>query len=169
MGNVMKGTPGGTIGYSVCISCDGKTIAFGSFSGDIERQVVSVYSWDGTDWNLVGSSIAGEASSHLYRQTVSLSCDGKTVAAGAVASSNDGFNEGRVRVFKWDDDDVWIQVGTDIDGGKAYEETGYSLSLSSDGTKVIIGAHYNGDIATDAGAARIFSIGTGSFFSGVIE
>ena len=34
----------------------------------------------------------------------------------------------------------WSQLGADIDGEAAYDNLGYSVSLSSDGTKVAIGA-----------------------------
>ena len=160
LGNDVKGTAGVSIGYSASISCDGKTISFGDTSGH-----VNVYSWDKTAWNQVGSSISitEKAQRNLYRPRVSLSCDGRTIAAGAVGNSNDGFSSGRARVFKWDvDEEVWSQVGGDINGGKASEESESSLSLSSDGTKVIIGVLCSDNIATDTDAARIYSIGTGS-------
>ncbi len=37
----------------------------------------------------------------------------------------------------------WVQTGLDIDGEAANEGSGYSVSLSSDGSTVAIGAIYN--------------------------
>ena len=37
----------------------------------------------------------------------------------------------------------WSQLGADINGEAAYDYSGYSVSLSSDGTIVAIGAYRN--------------------------
>ena len=138
------------IGYSVSISCDGKTIASAMPStGD---DYVRVYAWDGTTWNQLGSSIIGLAPGYFMGKTFSLSCDGRTIASGSL-------NNGVVRIFKWDEE-VWSQVGTDVGVDTAYEESDYMVSLSADGTKVIIAAQHYSGIAIDVGAARIFSICT---------
>ena len=56
---------------------------------------------------------------------------------------NDGKgNTGHVRVYQWDGS-TWIQKGADIDGEAAEDRSGNSLSLSSDGTTVAIGAWDN--------------------------
>ena len=39
-----------------------------------------------------------------------------------------------------------LKIGDDIDGEAAYDYSGYSVSLSSDGTIVAIGARYNDGI-----------------------
>ena len=38
---------------------------------------------------------------------------------------------------------TWTQVGADIDGEAAGDRSGRSVSMSSDGTRVAIGAPYN--------------------------
>ena len=38
---------------------------------------------------------------------------------------------------------AWTQVGADIDGEAADDLSGFSVSLSSDGTRVAIGAYLN--------------------------
>ena len=45
---------------------------------------------------------------------------------------------GHVRVYSYYNS--WSQVGADIDGEAAGDQSGYSVSLSSDGTIVAIGA-----------------------------
>ena len=119
MGSTIEGTSEVAIGYSVAISCDGKTIGFGALSSDTSDSV-SVYSWDGTTWNPVGSPIIGEAPEDLLGKTVSLSCDGRIIAAGATFSGGGDSRTGHVRIFKWNEE-VWSQVGTNIDGGTEYD------------------------------------------------
>ena len=53
-----------------------------------------------------------------------------------------GSNSGHVRVYEYSGSS-WSQLGSDIDGEAATDESGFSVSLSSDGTKVAIGADGN--------------------------
>jgi len=50
----------------------------------------------------------------------------------------------------------WIQLGQDIDGEAARDESGYSVSLSGDGNTLVIGAPFNDGNGTDAGHARVY-------------
>ncbi|KAK7235138.1 hypothetical protein SO694_00143019 [Aureococcus anophagefferens] len=51
----------------------------------------------------------------------------------------------------------WIQRGDDIDGEAADDWSGYSVSLSADGTTLAVGAVYNDGGGGDAGHARVFA------------
>ena len=46
---------------------------------------------------------------------------------------------GHVRVYEYSGG-AWTQLGDDIDGEAAGDQSGFSVSLSSDGTRVAIGA-----------------------------
>ena len=48
------------------------------------------------------------------------------------------------------------QMGSDIDGEAATDYSGISVSLSSDGTIVAIGAYRNDGNDTDAGHVRVY-------------
>ena len=50
----------------------------------------------------------------------------------------------------------WVQLGSDIDGEAESDQSGVSVSLSSDGTIVAIGADDNDGNGTDAGHVRIY-------------
>jgi hypothetical protein len=52
---------------------------------------------------------------------------------------------------------AWTQLGGDINGEAASDESGYSVSLSSDGTTVAIGALFHDGNGVDAGQVRIYS------------
>ncbi len=51
---------------------------------------------------------------------------------------------------------TWTQIGADINGEAAYDESGHSVSLSSDGTIVAIGAPLNDGSGNYAGSIRVY-------------
>lgn len=89
-------------GISVGVNTDGKLVAVGgpqSGLGDqhVGNGVVRVYEFVGDDWNQVGLDIQGEKEKgDRYRDSVSLSGDGKAVAVGSPDDSDNGDNSGHV-------------------------------------------------------------------------
>ena len=51
----------------------------------------------------------------------------------------------------------WEQRGSDIDGEAAGDQSGWSVSLSDDGSTVAIGAFNNDGNGDNSGHVRIFS------------
>merc|ERR1712070_1087454 len=47
-------------------------------------------------------------------------------------------------------------VGDDIDGEAAYDESGYSVAMSSDGLTIAIGAYVNDGNGSDSGHVRVY-------------
>ena len=128
-------------------------------------------------WTQLGEDIAGEASSdNAYR--CNLSSDGTIVAIGATGNDGIANNAGHVRVYhykiptndEWNNGNVikggvadqelnkyyWVQHGNDIDGETSNNQSGWSVSLSNDGTIVAIGAITNSDGAYQAGHCRVY-------------
>jgi hypothetical protein len=105
-------------------------------------------------WTQVGADIDGEAAGDWSGYSVSLSSDGSTVAVGAIFNDGTGTDAGHVRIYK-NISGTWTQVGADIDGEAAGDWSGYSVSLSSDGSTVAIGAIYNDGNGAQAGHVRI--------------
>ena len=60
----------------------------------------------------------------------------------------------------------WSQLGADIDGEAAGDYSGYSVSLSSDGTIVAIGAPYNDGNGSNSGHVRVYEY-SGRFMESV--
>ena len=130
-----------TSGWSVSLSADGSVVAIGA-NGDADyRGHVRVYEYNGTSWVQRGADIDGEAAGDESGWSVSLSADGSVVAIGA--PFNNGYS-GHVRVYAWTGSS-WVQRGTDIDGEAANDTSGWSVSLSADGSVVAIGANGNAD------------------------
>jgi plastocyanin/aerobic-type carbon monoxide dehydrogenase small subunit (CoxS/CutS family) len=146
-------------GISVSLSSDGTTVAIGAYGNDDTASLaghVRVYSWNGSTWTKLGDDIDGEAAIDSSGGSVSLSSDGTTVAIGAYQNDGNGSNAGHVRVYSWNGS-AWTKLGNDIDGEAAGDESGVSVSLSSDGTTVAIGAYQNDGNGSNAGHVRVYS------------
>ncbi|MBL6759600.1 MAG: fibronectin type III domain-containing protein [Ilumatobacteraceae bacterium] len=118
--------------------------------------VVSASSWDQK-----GADIDGEAAGDFSGYSVSLSSDGTTVAIGAYRNDGTASDAGHVRVYEWNSGtSSWDQKGSDIDGEAAGDYSGVSVSLSSGGTTVAIGAYRNDGTASSAGHVRVYSTTT---------
>ena len=116
------------------------------------------------EWLKVGSDIDGEAPGDQSGWSVSLSANGTRVAIGAIGN---GSNTGHVRIYELTNGD-WSQLGSDINGEAAGDGSGFSVSLSADGTRVAIGAVWNdptinGATANDAGHVRIYELTSGDW------
>ena len=66
-----------------------------------------------------------------------------------------GSDAGNVRVYEWNTTS-WRQLGLDIDGEATGDNSGRSVSLSSDGNILAVGAVYNDGNGTSSGQARVF-------------
>ncbi|MDP4998003.1 MAG: hypothetical protein NWQ41_03480, partial [Saprospiraceae bacterium] len=146
-------------GLSVSLSSDGGVVAIGADANDgvgSNAGHVRVYAWDGSSWVKRGMDIDGEAAGDLSGNSVSISSDGGVVAIGAYNNNGIGSNAGHVRVYAWDGSS-WVKRGMDIDGEAAFDYNGRSVSLSSDGGVVAIGAFYNDGAGSDAGHVRLFN------------
>ena len=147
-------------GTSVSLSDDGTIVAIGAYTNDgagADAGHVRVYEYSGSSWSQKGGDIDGEAGGDRSGRSVSLSSDGTIVAIGAIYNDGTGTSAGHVRVYEYSGSS-WSQKGGDIDGEAADDYSGWSVSLSSDGTIVAIGAYLNGGAGTDAGHVRVYQI-----------
>jgi hypothetical protein len=145
-------------GSSVSLSSDGTVVAIGAHSNSLNGNNaghVRVFENNSGTWTQVGADIIGEAAEDSSGWSVSLSSDGTVVAVGAPINSGNGYASGHVRVYQ-NIGGIWTQVGDDIDGEAAGDRSGFSVSLSADGTVVAIGAFLNGGNGNQAGHVRVY-------------
>ena len=172
LGNGLSGSMGGRcigveyefqvagdwFGTNVKISGDGSVLAVGAPNFDDgnlwdEHGGVLVYQFVNNAWTILGGPIVGEAAGDRLGSFFSLSSDGKVLAVGTPSKSN---NTGRVRVYE-NINNVWTRLGGDIDGEAAGDESGSSISLSSDGKVLAVGASGNDPSGRiDAGHVRVY-------------
>ena len=153
---------GDQAGRGVSLSSDGSILAIGatynSDNGDSSGHV-RVYKWTDANWIQLGADINGEAAVDYSGGSISLSSDGSRLAIGAEGSDDNGLDSGHVRVFQWFElTSQWAQVGADIDGEAAGDQSGEfnSVSLSSDGNRLAIGAWLNNGNGDRSGHVRVF-------------
>ena len=177
IGNDIDGAAGDRSGISVSLSSDGSIVAIGAIGDDGPVQIsvghVKIYKFNSTlsNWTQIGDDIDGEATGDESGFSVSLSNDGTIVAIAAPlndAGDEDDYDiilgvttgtgrKGHVRIFQWNNES-WTQVGIDIDGENHFDLSGKSVSLSGDGTRVLIGAPYNDGNGVFSGHARVFDL-----------
>ena len=155
-------------GYSVALSSNGSRVAIGAFNNDGDNGVdsgqVRIYDLAAGTWTKVGADIDGEAENDFSGYSVALSSNGSRVAIGARSNDGDtGVDSGHVRIYDLVEG-AWIQVGEDIDGEAAGDFSGWSVALSSNGSRVAIGARYNdGDNGVYSGHVRIYDLVDGAW------
>ena len=133
-------------GWSVSLSSDGTRLAVGSTlhdSNGYNNGLVRVYSESSGNWNQIGLDLAGEDAQDNFGSSVSLSSDGTRVAVGAIYNKPLGVNSRGAAYVYSESGGSWTQMGSDIDGEADSDRFGFAISLSSDGTRVAIGAFLN--------------------------
>ena len=124
-----------------------------SISAEVMTKIISGSS--AASFTLLGADIDGEAAGDYSGRSNSLSSDGSRVAIGSYQKYENGSNSGSVRVYELQSG-TWVRLGSDIDGDAADENFGTSVSLSSDGSRVAVGAPNIWNTTTEPGTVRIY-------------
>ncbi len=105
----------------------------------------------------LGSDINGESGEgENFGLSVSMDSDGDRVAVGDELNDGTGTDAGHVRVYEYSGGS-WSQLGADIDGERAGDLFGVSVSLDSDGSHVAIGAEENDGRTLEEGATQVYN------------
>jgi hypothetical protein len=158
---------GDYFGGSMDITADGKTLVCSApdwIVYDDRLGYVRVFALRGNDdlgttgaWEQIGQDVTGEAVGDEFGASVSISDDGTTIAIGGNFNDGDnGVDSGHVRMYRLSEDGFWMQIGMDIDGSAADDWSGFSVSLSADGSTVAIGAPHNDYKGDDAGQVTVY-------------
>lgn len=142
-------------GFSISMP-DAQTLAIGARNNDgsgINSGHVRIYQWDGSAWQQFGIDIDGEASDDESGYFVSMP-DARTVAIGAPFNDGNGANSGHVRVYSLDPIANAVQIGADIDGEAANDQSGYSVSMP-DAQTLAVGARFNDVGGSQTGHVRV--------------
>ncbi len=149
---------GNTIGKSLSINAIGDIVAIGApLSDRISSSYVRVFRNIDNVWTQIGEDIDGEVEKRDRLGTsVSINAIGDIVAIGG--NVNDGISSGYVRVFR-NIDDVWTQIGEDIEGEVGGDLLGESVSINASGTMVAVGAPLNNsNNVNNTGQVKVFSL-----------
>lgn len=170
---------GDFFGDSLSLSGDGIWLAIGVPNGgssQLGQGAVIIYKFNGSSWSKVQTLNGETGQSAKFGKTVHLSTDGTRMAIGApefsgpgTVFSNDG-TRGRTYIYAVNTaGSNWALVGDRITGEQGAnsgsspkgDQSGTSLSLNADGTRVAIGAPFNdvgGANTTNKGHVRVFEM-----------
>ena len=111
---------------------------------------ISVYEWDGNEWNQIGSDIVEMVNKNedfsTTRLPIDISADGTRLVLGTL---NDSKDHGQVKVYEWDGVS-WNTIGNTINGHLG-EQLGESVAITDDGNRIIVGIP-----GSDIGYAQVF-------------
>jgi len=154
----------GKVGYyysqtSVALSKSGDVVAIGAVYSNLPNYGttahVRVYNRDALyGWKQVGSDLELDQS---YSLSLSLSEDGNILAFGHEYSSNPTYNKG-FGIFRRDPSSTlgWTQISNQ-DASSDGEESGWYVSLSSDGSTLAVGGQ-NVDGTFDSGYVKLYHV-----------
>ncbi len=142
-------------GTNVAISADGTRAIVGApgatIGGNANQGAAYVFSRDGTTWSQEQKLTADDGATNDYFSIVSMDTDGTRVVVGAYGSSS---LTGAAYVFSRDGTTWSQEQKLTADDGIAGDNFGTSVSISSSGTRIAIGAYGN---SSSTGAAYIFT------------
>ena len=166
IGADINGTSAGDeLGTSIDLSEDGNIIAIGAPGNDAngtDSGQVQVYQLQNDSWIQLGLDLGGAFTGDQSGKIISLSSDGSIIAIGAPNNDGNGTDSGHVRVYQFQTNN-WVQLGSDIEGELAGDGFGSSVSLSSDGSIMAIGAPFNNGNGEDSGGVRMYQYQTDSW------
>lgn len=152
-------------GTSISLSSIGNILAIGTEddnSNGSSSGHVRVYQNIADVWTQIGSDIDGDAEDDYFGESISLSSNGNFLAIGAPGITGTPNSIGYVRIFQ-NLVNVWTKIGGDIIGEAVEDFSGSSISLSSDGTIVAVGAYGNNGNGTDSGHVRVYQNQAGTW------
>ena len=138
-------------GWSVALNSSGSILAVGAIKNDdggTDSGSVRVYSINTTattftqSLSRIGGDIDGEDDGDYFGYTVDLNGDGTILAIGANRAEAGGSTRGHVKVYEYSSSS-WSQIGDNINGSSSGDQSGITVSISSDGTILAIGSFGN--------------------------
>jgi hypothetical protein len=161
-------TTGANFGESVSINADGTRMAIGDSQETQDPAVanqfgaVHVYENQSGNWVQIGSTLYPDPGSPMgsFGKSVAISADGQRLVVGEYLGAN---GDGKVTVYEWANND-WQPVGSSVTGpaGQA-DNTGYSVDLNSDGSRIVVGAPQTAGTGTNVGTIRSYEWQGGSW------
>ena len=156
-----------SFGSSVAMSASGDTLAAGAIghsnlSKGVDIGHVRVFRFDGASWQQLGQTLVGQSAFDSFGYSVSLSEEGKTIAAGGPRNDEFAESSGQIQIYDLSEDtSSWTRQGSNIGGSYTGSDLfGWSVVLSGNGTRVAGGAPFStfDERLTDVGTVRVYDL-----------
>ncbi|QAA82169.1 T9SS type A sorting domain-containing protein [Aequorivita sp. H23M31] len=168
---IQKGQPLRLLNYSgdysarcrVSLSGDGNTLVISSPNqGMLFNGNVMIFQYKDSNWELLGNYFIGSGN-NLLGYGISLSSNGNIIAMASPGPNV--FNEFGFITVRQFDGTLWNEIGQKING-YSNSEGSYSLeqvvlSLSNDGTTLVIGTPFSGENGNYGGEVRVYQYSGG--------
>jgi hypothetical protein len=141
VGQLILGSAGMGLGYSLDMNEDGSKIILGAPEANSDDGIVYVYELVGNEWQVVGAPITPDSSAGQAGVSVTMNATGDRVAVGAPRTN--AYN-GRVSVYELDENGQWALVGQHLDSQEFMAYSGASVSMDASGNRLVIGARLGG-------------------------
>lgn len=149
---------GDLFGASTSVSGDGNTIVVGAYqedTGATNSGSVYLYRFDGTSWQQDQKLTAFDAATNdFFGQATAVSDDGGTIVVGSSQDDNPAVNSGSACVYDANGSLLGKLSAPDAESSDTFGE---SVSVSGDGTTIVIGARLDDDNGSDSGSAYVYS------------
>jgi hypothetical protein len=154
-------------GYKVSMNSDGTKVIVGAWQDDTggsNAGAAYIFALSGGSWSQQAKIQASDKQAHdRFGRSVSMNSDGTKVIVGAWQDDTGGSNAGAAYIFALSGGSWSQQAKIQASDKQAHDYFGYSVSMSSDGTKVIVGAFAEDTGGGSAGSAYIFALSGGSW------
>ena len=152
-------------GTSVAISGDGTKVIVGAWYKSSQVGAAYIFAYNGTSWSQEQKIEASDKQvSDYFGMNVSMSGDGTKVLVGAHGEDAGGLSDaGAAYIFAYSSGSWSQEAKLVASDAQAVDYFGKSVSINSDGTKVVVGADSEDTGAGNAGAAYIFAYSSGSW------
>jgi len=114
-----------------------------------------------SQWYPLGNNISGSAVDDLFGNSLSMSGDGLTYAAGAPQTGGIYYGNGYVKVLRYHDGE-WIQKGSVITG-VAEDDCNYVNAINFNGNILAVGAPLNDQNGENAGIVKVYQYLSGDW------
>lgn len=151
----------GLFGGSLSLNNAGDIIAVGASGINTNTGQVKTYEYDGTSWIQLGETLNGLVTNDYYGNLICLDASGTQLLVAVPGNDTFAENAGSIQSYQYDGTS-WTQTAQDIYGEAAGDGSlnaySYLLSMgvSSDGSKLVVGAPANDGNGNFAGQVRVF-------------
>jgi len=149
------GAAQGFFGSKAAMTSDGNRLVIGAYKDSAHG---SAYLFDSAGNQLAKLTPADGASSDWFGRSVAISADGSRIVVGAPFDDDNGTSSGSVYIF----DGTGTQLTKLIPADNAQSDIfGWSVAISPDGDRILVGAPRDDDKETNSGSVYMFDgIGT---------
>ena len=159
---------GDDFGQSVAMNSDGTKVLVGAYyedTGGSNAGAAYIFALSGGSWSQEAKIQASDPeASDNFGYSVSMSGDGTKVLVGARGEDTGGTNAGKAYIYTYSSGSWGSELMFQSSDIQVDDNFGQSVAMSSDGTKVVVGAYAEDTGATNAGAAYIFDYHANQIF-----